>query len=158
MNAPRVASASDVPEVVRVINLAYRVEDFFVNGDRTHEAEIRDRMSLPGSTILVIDSEETGRIAAAVCLDVREKRGHFAMLSVDPAFQGKGLARVLMRAIEDRCRAAGCDAVDIEVVDLREELPPFYRAFGFLPAGTIPFNNPAKLTREAHLVRMSKPL
>jgi GNAT superfamily N-acetyltransferase len=153
----RVAADSDVAEIVRVINAAYRVEDFFVNGNRTSEEDVRRRMS-SGVFFLVIDSEEAGRLKAAVAVDVHDGRGHFAMLSVDPALQGSGLGRVLIDEIERFCRDRGCTDLDIEVVNLREELPPFYRRFGFSDAGTIPFTPAEKLTREAHLVRMSKPL
>lgn len=31
----RYATNKDIPEIVRIINSAFRVEDFFVNGDRT---------------------------------------------------------------------------------------------------------------------------
>ena len=139
-----------------MINAAYRVEDFFVKGNRTSVEEMRRRMTSPGATILVIDGAQG--LDAAVLVEIAEARGHFAMLSVDPPQQGRGLARILMDAIADHCRAAGCVGLDLEVVNLREELPSFYDAFGFTPAGTAPFNAPEKLTREAHLVRMSKPL
>jgi GNAT superfamily N-acetyltransferase len=152
----RAATQDDLDEIVRVINAAYRVEDFFVKGNRTSVEEMRRRMTSPGSTVLVIDAESG--LAAAVLVEVQEERGHFAMLSVDPPHQGRGLARILMGAIADHCRGAGCVGLDLEVVNLREELPSFYDAFGFRPAGTAPFNAPEKLTREAHLVRMSKPL
>ena len=158
MTQVRVATSEDTAEVVRVINLAYRVEDFFVNGNRTDTADVAARMRDPDGMILVVDAEDGGSLAGAVCVDVHDGRGHFAMLSVDPAHQGKGLARLLISAIEDHCRTAGCHSLDIEVVNLREELPPFYEAFGFLPSGLAEFNNPAKLTREAHLVRMTKSL
>lgn len=158
MTRVRVATSEDTAEIVRVINLAYRVEDFFVNGDRTDAADVNARMHDPAGVILVVDAEEGKSLAAAVCVDVHDRRGHFAMLSVDPAHQGKGLARLLISSIEDHCRSAGCHALDIEVVNLREELPPFYEAFGFLQTGVVEFNNPAKLTREAHLVRMTKSL
>jgi GNAT superfamily N-acetyltransferase len=154
----RVATSEDTAEVVRVINLAYRVEDFFVNGDRTDSGDVTARMKDPAGVILVVDAEDGGSLAAAVCVDVHDGRGHFAMLSVDPAYQGKGLARLLITTIEEHCRTAGCHSLDIEVVNLREELPQFYEAFGFLPSGVGPFNSPAKLTREAHLVRMTKSL
>ena len=48
--------------------------------------------------------------------------------------------------------------MDLEVVNLREELPPFYQRFGFEVSGTAPFPDPHKLRRDAHLVVMSKPL
>ena len=158
MSTPNVRTATedDLDEIVRVINAAYRVEDFFVTGNRTSTDEMRRRMNTPGSTILVIDAENG--LAAAVLVEIENGRGHFAMLSVDPPLQGRGLARILMNAIADFCRNAGCVGLDLEVVNLREELPSFYDAFGFKPAGTAPFNAPEKLTREAHLVRISKTL
>ena len=152
----RAATDDDLDEIVRVINAAYRVEDFFVKGNRTSVEEMRRRMANPGATVLVIDAEEG--LAAAVLVEIEDRRGHFAMLSVDPPLQGRGLARIMMDGIADHCREAGCVGLDLEVVNLREELPPFYDAFGFKPAGTAPFNAPEKLTRDAHLVRMSKAL
>lgn len=154
----RYATRDDIPELVRIINLAYRVEDFFIDGDRTNEADVKARMDAPGSTFIVIDSEDRGKLAAGVFVDVHDNRGHFAVLSVDPSHQGKGLARVLIEAVENHCREAGCNALDIEVVNLREELPAFYRKFGFLESGTAAFPANEKLTREAHLMLMSKGL
>jgi len=154
----RYATDEDIPEIVRIINSAFRVEDFFVNGDRTNHADIAARIADPHVRFLVLDAEHPGALAAAVVVDVCEHRGHFAMLSVDPPFQGRGLARLLMNAVEDHCRAAGCDTLDIEVVNLREELPGFYTAMGYAPGETSPFPDKAKLRRDAHLVRMTKRL
>lgn len=154
----RYATRDDIPELVRVINAAYRVEDFFVNGDRTDAADIAARMDDPAVRFLVVDDPEGDRLAAGVLVDVHGKHGHFAMLSVDPPFQGRGLSRILVDAIEEHCRAAGCDALDIEIVNLREELPPFYVAMGFTAFDTAPFPDMRKLSRDAHLVLMTKSL
>ena len=155
---PRYALEADIPEIVRIINSAFRVEDFFVNGDRTNAADIAARMADPHVRFLVVDAEEPGLLAAAVVVDVHDSHGHFAMLSVDPPLQGRGLARILMSAIEDHCRAAGCDTVEIEVVNLREELPAFYDMMGYAPVDTAPFPDKSKLSRDAHMVRMTKRL
>lgn len=153
----RIATSGDIPELVRIINAAFRVEDFFINGNRTNEADIEKRMSDPDVRFLVVDADSSG-LAAGVQVDVHERRGHFAMLSVDPKFQGRGLSRLLTNAIEEYCRAAGCDELEIEVVNLREELPAFYEAMGFVTVDTAPFPDLSKLRRDAHLVRMKKPL
>lgn len=154
----RYATPNDIPELVRVINIAYRVEDFFIDGDRTSAADVESRMETPGACFIVVDSDNSNGLAGAVFVDVHERRGHFAVLSVDPAFQGRGLARLLIEAVEKHCRDAGCDALDIEVVNLRLELPAFYTKFGFTPSGTAIFPDTEKLTRDAHLILMSKPL
>jgi GNAT superfamily N-acetyltransferase len=154
----RYATTDDIPEIVRIINSAFRVEDFFIDGDRTNATDIAARMAEPDVRFLVVDAPESGTLAATVLMDIHGDRGHFAMLSVDPPYQGKGLSRLLMNAVEDQCREAGCKALDIEIVNLREELPAFYAANGFAPVSTLPFPDERKLRRDAHLVRMTKPL
>jgi predicted N-acetyltransferase YhbS len=79
------------------------------------------------------------------------------MLSVDPAWQRQGLGRILVRAAENHCRAAGCRALDIDVVNLRSELPPFYSKLGFVPTGRATFPDPGKLQRAAYVVIVTKP-
>jgi len=155
----RIASTADMPELVRVINTAYVVEQFFVDGDRTSLAQVRERMTRPSSWFLAVDDSQTpGRLAACVWVEVRGERGYFGMLAVDPAWQGHGLGRLLIAAVESQCRDAGCQFLDISVVNLRSELPAFYRQFGFEPYGTAPFHDPVTLSRPAHLVLMTKPL
>lgn len=155
---PRVATADDIPALVRLINLAYRVEDFFVNGDRTTADDVATRIAAPDACFLVIDSEQSGTPAAAVYVDIHESHGHFALLSVDPNHQRQGLSRILLEAVEDHCRAAGCRFLDLEVVNLREDLPAYYAALGFEPCGTAPFPQLWKLSRDAYLILMTKPL
>jgi ribosomal protein S18 acetylase RimI-like enzyme len=154
----RYAAAADVPELVRIINLAYRVEDFFIDGDRTNAKDIQARLVVPGACFIVVDAPGEKSLAGAVWVEAHGEKGHFAVLSVDPAFQGQGLARLMIDAVEDHCRRAGCTSLDLEVVDLREELPTFYAKFGFEPAGTAPFPSAEKLTRPAHLMLMTKRL
>jgi len=155
---PRPATTDDVAALVRLINAAYRVEDFFVRGDRTSKEDVRARIAAPHGSFLVIDAPEAHTLAGAVYVKIHGDRGHFAMLAVDPERQGQGIARALVRAVEDHCLAAGCRYLDIDVVNLRSELPPFYEKLGFLPHGAAPFPDPTKLHRAAHVVLMTKPL
>lgn len=153
----RTATAEDVDEIVRVTSAAYRVEDFFIDGDRTNASEVAAKMASDHACFLVVDAEVGDSLMASVYVEVRGDRGYFGMLSVDPAHQKKGLSRVLIDAVESHCRAAGCVALDIDVVNLRLELPAFYARLGFTPTGTAPFTNP-HAKRNAHLITMSRPL
>lgn len=153
----RPATREDVPAIVRLVNRAYRVEDFFISGDRTTALEIEQKQSHPSGVLLVLE-EEDGALAGSVYVEIRGERGYLGMLSIDPDRQGRGLGRVLVRAVEAHCRAAGCRHLDLDVVNLREGLPEFYQSFGFVAYGTAPFPTPQKLTREAHLTLMTKPL
>jgi GNAT superfamily N-acetyltransferase len=156
---PRLAAAADVPALARVINRAYAVEHFFVAGARTSEADIARRLANANAVFLVVDDPAAPReLAGAVYVEIRGERGYFAMLAVDPRSQGRGLGRFLVTAAEEHCRAAGCAFMDIEVVNLRAELPAFYAKFGYAPYATTPFRSPERLLRDAHLVVMTKPL
>lgn len=154
----RHATPDDVPALVRLINRAYRVEEFFVVGDRTTEQDIAQRFANPDAGFLVIDDEQSGRLAGAVFVEIRGERGYFGLLAVDPDRQKRGLGRVLVRAAEDHCRGAGCRFMDLDVVNLRLELPAFYRSLGYEDAGRAPFPAEERLRREAHLVIMTRAL
>lgn len=151
----RVATRDDVPALVTLINRAYRVEAFFVTGSRIDAAGVMERLERPGTTVLVID-DDAGGLAGAVFVEVRGERGYFGLLSVDPDRQKQGLGKALVHAAEEHCRRAGCHVMDIDTVNLRLELPPFYHALGYTPVGTAPFPEPERLLRDAHMVLMSK--
>lgn len=153
----RPAGDDDVAAIVRLVNRAYRVEDFFVRGDRTSADEIERKLGAPNGTILLLEDDADALVGSAY-VEVRGERGYFGMLSVDPDRQGQGWGRELVRAIEAHCRAAGCRHLDLDVVNLREGLTEFYEALGFAAYGSGPFPTPEKLTRDAHVVLMTKPL
>ena len=154
----RLATPRDIPGLVRLINAAYRVEAFFIRGDRTSAEEIQALMEAPDARFLVLDSSEPGRPAGAVYVATHELRGHFGLLAVDPGRQGEGLGRRLVRAVEDHCRRAGCRFVELEVFDARTELPPFYTSCGYVADGVVAFAKPELLLKPAHLMLMRKPL
>ena len=162
MTTSRPATPADLPALARVINAAYVVETWFVEGPRTSEAELRTMLAHPGAAFLVVDDTEPGAapgvLAASVYVEERGTRGYLGMLSVDPARQGRGFGRLLIAAAEAWGLAAGWRFLDISVVNLRRELAPFYGALGFAPYDTTPFPQQARLTRDAHLVLMTKPL
>jgi len=150
----RDATASDAGAIAGLVNRAFLVERFFVDGDRTSPTEI-SRLLDVGAFLL---AETDGRLVACVYVELRGARGHFGMLSVDPSRQGQGLGRLLVAAAEERCRREGCRMMEIHVVDLRQELPPLYRRLGYVEVGTEPFPDKERAKRPARFIVMTKPL
>jgi len=153
----RIATPADVAEIVRITNLAFRVEDFFIDGDRTDAADVASRLTHDHACFLVVEDPARAQLVASVYVEIRGPRGYFAMLAVDPSRQKTGLSRLLINAVDAHCRAAGCCAIDISVVNLRAELPPFYAMLGFEVTGTAPLTTHT-LKQDAHFVLMSKVL
>lgn len=153
----RLAVSSDAETLAALISLAYRVEDFFKIGDRTDAAEVRDKMTR-GAFILLLDDEDRDRIAGSVYVTTHDEVGYFGMLSIDPARQGRGLGTRLIAEAENYCRRAGCTTMELEVVNLRTELPPYYRRFGYVESGTRPFTESERTSQPCHFIVMSKPL
>ena len=150
-----IATLEQADAVATLVSLAYRVEDFLVDGDRTNPDEVREKMT-HGAFLTIADPP--GTLVGSVYVELREggRHGYFAMLSVHPARQGEGLARRLVVAAEDWARAAGATHMDLHVLSPREELPAFYRHLGYVDNGTLPFDEPTKLP--TYIQVMSKPL
>lgn len=159
---PRLASHADIAELVRVINRAYEVEVDMFRGTRTSETDVRDRMARAGSAFLALDDStpgaRAGALIAGVYVELRGTRGYFGMLAVDPAKQGLGLGRTLVRSIEQHCMDAGCEHLDLDVVDLRAELLAFYGALGFTRTVEVPYPDPSQTLRPVRLIGMTKTL
>jgi GNAT superfamily N-acetyltransferase len=149
-----VAGDGDAPQLVALINCAFAIERFFMTADRTTIDEVR-RLLATGAFLVVRDGERA--LSACVYVEQRGDRLYVGMLSVDPSRQKTGLGRLLMDAAEARAASLGCRGVDIRVVNLREELPPFYRARGYVERGEAAFENPHAM-RPAHYILMSKEL
>lgn len=154
-NVPRLATVDEAPALARLINEAFIVEAFFKIGDRTSAEEIRDLMHA-GGEFLVLDGARV--LTACAYLKVAGERSYFGMLSIDPTRQREGLGRRMIEAVEARARARGSRFMDIHIVNLREELPPYYRRLGYAETGTLPFSEPDRASRPCFFVVMSKAL
>ena len=151
----RKAGAGEAGAIVGVVNRAFRrAESFFVERERIDVESLR-RMMEKGGFLL---AEDGGGLAGCVYLELRGERAYFGLLAVEPSRQRQGVGGRLIREVEEAALGAGCRFMDIQIVNLRAELPPFYRALGYVETGTAPF--PAEVaTKEAcHFILMSKRL
>lgn len=150
----RRALPADATSVAELVNRAYAIESFFVDGERTNAGEIRALMERGNFIVL----EHGGGLAAAVFLDMAAPRSaYLGMLSVDPQFQGEGLGTRLVRIVEALAEAAGAIEVTLRIINLREELGRWYRSLGYAECGTSPYEHrPVK--QPCHFVEMRKSL
>lgn len=157
----REATAADRSRLISLVNAAYSIETF-LEGTRTDDERITAMME-KGTILIAEEACKDGRpeVVGCVYIEFRGNRGYLGQLAVDPAHQGRGLARVLVNAAEERFRRAGCEAVDITVLNLRPELPPIYRRFGYIESGVVEEFRPTRKLApgvEIHGIRMSKRL
>ena len=148
----RAATIDDVPRIVALLNAAFAMERAFIDRDRTSAEEITNYLGT--GHFHVVDGDD-GALTSCMYLEPRGDRLYLGMLAVNPAQQKRGLGRLMMAAAEQQAAQLGCRAIDIRIVDRRTELPPFYRALGFVDNGTEPFDEPL-LTKPCHFLLMTK--
>src|SRR5260370_18073937 len=150
----RTATVADAEAITRLINLAFQVERFFLDGDRIRLEEVHEHFE----TGRFIVAEDDGRLAGCIYVELGDDRAYLGLLSVAPERQRAGLGTLLTSAAEDFCRANGCCGADLLIVNLREELPGFYGRLGYVETGTAPFPVEVQTKQPCHFLRMSKPL
>jgi len=150
----RLATLQDAADLARIINDAFIVEAFFKIGDRTSAEEIAALMHAGGEFLML--ETPPGTLTGCVYVTCTGDRAYFGMLSIAPALQQQGLGRRLIDAAEARARERGCRVMDIHIVNLREELPPYYRRFGYAETGVLPFSDPDRASRPCFFIVMSK--
>lgn len=150
----RIAGLPDAEALTGLINRAFAIEKFFVEGDRISLDAVR---ALFDTGAFLVDEDDAG-LAGCVYLEPRGERCYLGLLSIDPDRQGFGLGSKLVAESEAWARGRGFGFMDLRIVNLREELPAFYRRLGYVETGT-ELLTPGLVTKlPAHFVNMSKGL
>jgi N-acetylglutamate synthase-like GNAT family acetyltransferase len=151
----RVAEIQDVEAIVSVINAAFRqAESFLIDRDRIDMENVRELLQ----TGIFLVADDLGFLRGCVYVELQGERSYLGLLSVDPQRQKSGLGSNLMDAAEDYCAKAGSRFMDLQIVNLRKELPDFYHRRGYVETGTAPFTPGLNPKLPCHFVKMSKPL
>lgn len=156
----RRARLSDTASLTDLVNRAFEVERFFIDGQRTTADEIAALIESGGFLVL---EYEHGICAAVLFRGPGEHPGlppshaYLGMLSVLPELQGTGLGRRLVQVAEAMAEATGATVMSLRIVNLREELSRWYKSLGYRDVGMTPFNY-RSLKRPCHFIDMEKPL
>jgi GNAT superfamily N-acetyltransferase len=154
MISMRIATEGDAGAIARLVNVAFLVEQFFIERDRTNPSTVRSLME-KGKFLL---AEDASNLVGCVYMELRGERGYFGMLSIDPSRQGMGVGRQLIDAVEKMVRDAGCKFCDLKIVDVRTELHSLYHRLGYVDTGTAIYDDPTPTKIPVHFILMSKPL
>ena len=152
--ALRLAEAADADALVRLINEAFAVEKIVIEGERIDSEKVRALFE-KGNFLLLYEAEQP---VGCVYVEVKGKRGYLGLLGVRPDRQKSGFGRRLATAAEDVFRKAGCEAVDLRIVSVRAELPPFYERLGYAATAIAPIPDTIALKIPSHFIVMSKRL
>ena len=153
------ASIPDIPQLLKLINSAYRGEDAkkgwtheaeLIDGDiRTDETSLKQVINTPGAVILKY--EQDGRIAGCVYLQKKGDRLYLGMLAVSPEIQAQGIGKKLLNAATEHAKKNGCSMIEMTVISVRHELIAWYERNGYRQTSKRePFPNDGRFGNPRH--------
>lgn len=137
--------------------LAYAGDPEAVSSNRDYLDRVAD-VATRSAHALVLGAFRDGRAVGSVTLEVdgripgghprpplHPNEGHVRMLGVDPAFQRRGIARLLMRAAIDEARRAGKRRVTLETTGSMVPAHRLYESMGFVRGPDLVFDDGFRL-------------
>lgn len=144
------ADDADVPQIVRLMNRAYRgsgasagwsTEAAFITGDRTTERLLRADIAAKPQAALLTWRDPCGALQGCVWLEpLGDAVWYLGSLTVDPRRQNGGLGQALLYCAEQWALQRGARRIRMTVVNVREPLIAWYVRRGYHETGeTAPF-------------------
>ncbi len=138
------AGATQVDDLARVINAAYAIGEagLWVEGTtRTTAADVLEMLDE-----MLVATEDGRVVGCARVQPIDATTADLGLISVDPGHWGSGVGRRLVRAAEERMRAAGVRKVQLEVLVPLEGVHPekvklraWYERLGYAVVRAAPF-------------------
>ncbi len=148
----RPATVADVPAILAVTKAAYALYIDRLDppsGVVREQPEAVERYFVAGGVIV---AEADGEIVGAVRYEPREDYLYLGRLAVAPAWQGRGIGRRLVEAVEEWALLLGLDEVHLGVRMELAENSGLYRHLGYVENGTAPFRHDPRY----HYLKMKK--
>jgi ribosomal protein S18 acetylase RimI-like enzyme len=139
-----IATTEDIPQIVHLLNSAYRGEssrkgwtteaDLIAGDRRTDAASVAIVMNQPGSIILKYTNDE-GEIIGTVNLQQHERGVYLGMFAVSPNQQGGGIGKQLLNAADAHAKNIAAEKIYMSVISVRKELIDWYKRHGYVETG-----------------------
>ena len=142
------ATLEDIPQLVTLINSAYRgehskkgwtTEADLLGGLRTDPDSLEKMISKQDAVILKFCNEDNV-LQGCVYLERKTNKMYLGMLTVSPLEQARGIGKKLLFAAEKYATDQKCSAIEMTVISVRHELILWYQKHGYYKTGeTKPF-------------------
>jgi ribosomal protein S18 acetylase RimI-like enzyme len=147
------ASVADVPQLIALVNKAYRgeastrgwtSEAHLLTGSRI-DTETLNEYIADNEAALLKYTNSVGDILGCVYLKAIDEAMYLGMLSVDPEMQNGGIGKRLLKQGEVYAKDKGYAKMEISVLDSRAELIAWYERHGYKQTGKVrPFPTETK--------------
>jgi ribosomal protein S18 acetylase RimI-like enzyme len=140
-----IAETNDIPQIVSLINSAYRGEGSkkgwtseaeLFHGVRTNEEALMNILAENNAVMLKYKNDDEA-IIGCVYLEKQDGKIYLGLLSVSPDIQASGVGKQLLTASEEYARVYGYDKISMTVITIRKELVEWYQRRGYKPTGEI---------------------
>jgi ribosomal protein S18 acetylase RimI-like enzyme len=136
----RRARAGDCASISRCLGVAFEpyratyTEGAFADTVLTPE-KVRERIA---TMSLFVAVDQAGDVVGTIgCSVVGEGGGHVRGMAVDPRFQGRGVADLLLGTVERELMERGCTRVSLDTTAPLEQAVRFYERNGFRASGKV---------------------
>jgi len=139
----RAAGKSDVPDIVALVESAYRgdvsrqgwtTEADFLDGQRTDPIGVAELVGKAGNRILL--AERDSKLLACCHLEKLDAACYFGMFAVNPTLQGSGVGKQMMNEAERiAAQEWECTQMEMTVITIRHELIAWYERRGYRRSG-----------------------
>src|SRR6185503_4037166 len=146
------ATEADYPEIIKLVNAAYRgtggasikswnQEIGILEGTRTDDSLLREEASAPGAHLLIHRDPDDSILGTVLLVPADDGSWYLGMFTVRPALQNQQLGRALLAAAEDFAKARGASSLQMGVLNVRDSLIAWYERRGYTRSGkTQPFH------------------
>ena len=137
----RPATAADIPAVLAVTAAAYAAHAGRLDPPSSVVRETPETVAAYLSRGGIIVAETDGEIVGAVRYEPYADYLYLGRLAVAPAWQGRGIGRRLVEAVEEWAVLLGLDEVQLGVRTELSANRELYRYLGYVENGYAPFNS-----------------
>jgi GNAT superfamily N-acetyltransferase len=165
------AADADLPEVIALMNYAYRgegaswnTETAYIEGDRISLADLRDELAAKPAMQLLLWRDASALLGCVSLEPAKNDAWYLGMLTVQPGRQDQQLGRRLLAEAERVAKDLGANRIRMSVVWVRETLIAWYLRRDYaltgetapFPYGDLRWGRP--LRDDLHFVILEKPL